>query len=238
MRLTPTERDRLLIATAADVARRRRARGLQLNVPESVALVASTVIEAARDGLRMPQVVAAGRSVLGPDDVLPGVAAVVPDVTVEAVFDDGTRLVVVRDPFRVEETGGDGLEAQERPGAVLTAAVPVTTNPDRVEIVVRNTADVAVTVTSHWHFFEANAALRFDRGAAYGMHLDVPAGTGVRFGPHEPVVVGLVPIRGARVAIGFAGLVDGALDAPGMREQAMARATACGYQSSVAGEHP
>ena len=61
MRLTPTERDRLLIATAADVAGRRRARGLQLNVPESVALVANTVIEAARDGLRMPQAVAAGR---------------------------------------------------------------------------------------------------------------------------------------------------------------------------------
>ncbi|MEV7028083.1 urease subunit gamma, partial [Kitasatospora sp. NPDC093558] len=113
MRLTPTERDRLLIFTAAELARARRARGLRLNVPEATALIADTVCEAARDGLRLAEAVERGRSVLGPDDVLPGVPDLVTEIHVEAVFDDGTRLAVVADPF-------DGATlAEARPGAVL-----------------------------------------------------------------------------------------------------------------------
>ncbi|AXI88917.1 urease subunit gamma, partial [Streptomyces sp. ETH9427] len=92
MRLTPTERDRLLLFGAAELARARRARGLRLNVPEATALIADTVCEAARDGARLAEAVERARSVLGPDDVLPGVADVVTEVHVEAVFDDGSRL--------------------------------------------------------------------------------------------------------------------------------------------------
>ncbi|MBZ9641546.1 urease subunit beta, partial [Streptomyces sp. PSKA30] len=80
-----------------------------------------------------------------------------------------------------------------------------------------------------FHFFEANPRLAFDRAQAYGMRLAVPAGSSVRFGPGESVEVGLVPIGGDRIAIGFAGLVDGALDAPGAKEEALRRAAACGY---------
>ena len=98
MQLTPAEQDRLLIFTAAQLARSRRGRGLRLNVPETVAIVADTVCEAARDGARHADALAAGQQVLGPDDVLPGVADIVREVKVEAVFDDGTRLVVVPDP--------------------------------------------------------------------------------------------------------------------------------------------
>ena len=115
MLLTPTERDRLLIFTAAELARARRARGLRLNVPETIALVADTVCEAARDGARHAEALAAGRAVLGPDDVLPGVADVVTEVAVEAVFDDGSRLVVVPDPV------GGGHLGDDAPGAVLPA---------------------------------------------------------------------------------------------------------------------
>lgn len=97
MRLTPTERDRLLLFGAAELARTRRARGLKLNVPEATALIADTVCEAARDGRRLAQAIEAARGVLGPDDVLPGVADVVTEVHVEAVFDDGSRLAVVSD---------------------------------------------------------------------------------------------------------------------------------------------
>lgn len=86
-----------------------------------------------------------------------------------------------------------------------------------------------VSVTSHFHFFEANPRLDFPRAEAYGMRLAVPAGSSVRFGPGESAEVGLVPIGGARVAIGFAGLVDGPLDAPGARDEALRRAAACGY---------
>ncbi|GGV96097.1 urease subunit gamma/beta [Streptomyces gelaticus] len=221
MRLTPTERDRLLLFSAAELARARRARGLRLNVPEATALIADTVCEAARDGRRLAEAIEAARSVLGPDDVLPGVADVVTEVHVEAVFDDGSRLAVVSRPL------GDGL-GDEGPGAVLPG--PATPEPEpAVRLTVHNTATVPVSVTSHFHFFEANPRLDFARAAAYGMRLCVPAGSSVRFGPGECVEVGLVPIGGDRIAIGFAGLVDGPLDAPGAREEALRRAVACGY---------
>jgi urease subunit gamma/beta len=222
MRLTPTERDRLLLFGAAELARARRARGLRLNVPEATALIADTVCEAARDGRRLAEAIEAARSVLGPDDVLPGVADVVTEVHVEAVFDDGSRLAVVSDPIGGAGPGEDG------PGALLPG--PAHVEPQAVvRLTVVNTAGVPVSVTSHFHFFEANPRLDFDRSAAYGMRLAVPAGSSVRFGPGESREVGLVPIGGARVAIGFAGLVDGPLDAPGAKEEALRRATACGY---------
>lgn len=221
MRLTPTERDRLLLFGAAELARARRARGLRLNVPEATALIADTVCEAARDGRRLAEAIEAARGVLGPDDVLPGVADVVTEVHVEAVFDDGSRLAVVSRPL------GTGL-GDEAPGAVVPG--PAAPEPvAAIRVGVRNTATVPVSVTSHFHFFEANPRLDFDRAAAYGMRLCVPAGSSVRFGPGESVEVGLVPLGGDRVAIGFAGLVDGPLDAPGAREEALRRAVACGY---------
>ncbi|MEW2524368.1 urease subunit gamma [Streptomyces sp. NPDC047071] len=223
MRLTPTERDRLLLFGAAELARARRARGLRLNVPEATALIADTVCEAARDGARLAEAVERARAVLGPDDVLPGVVDVVTEVHVEAVFDDGSRLAVVSRPI----SGGDGA-GDRAPGALLPG--PAHADPAPVmELRVRNTATVPVSVTSHFHFFEANPRLDFDRAAAYGMRLAVPAGSSVRFGPGEHVDVGLLPIGGDRVAIGFAGLVDGALDAPGAKQEALRRAAACGY---------
>ncbi|ALO96335.1 Urease subunit gamma/beta [Streptomyces hygroscopicus subsp. limoneus] len=224
MRLTPTERDRLLLFGAAELARARRARGLKLNVPEATALIADTVCEAARDGKRLAEAVEAARSVLGPEDVLPGVADVVAEVMVEAVFDDGSRLAVVSDPIG---TAGGGLGA-DAPGALLPG--PEHADPEPVvRLRVTNTASVPVSVTSHFHFFEANPRLDFDRGRAYGMRLAVPAGSSVRFGPGESEEVGLVPIGGERIAIGFAGLVDGPLDAPGAQDEALRRAAACGY---------
>ena len=221
MRLTPTERDRLLLFGAAELARARRARGLRLNVPEATALIADTVCEAARDGARLAEALERARSVLGPDDVLPGVADIVTEVHVEAVFDDGSRLAVVSDPI-------GGSIGERAPGALLPG--PEHAEPEAaVRLTVTNTATVPVSVTSHFHFFETNPRLDFARERAYGMRLAVPAGSCVRFVPGESLTVCLVPIGGDRVAIGFAGLVDGALDAPGAREEALRRAAACGY---------
>ncbi|SEK34397.1 urease subunit gamma [Nonomuraea pusilla] len=222
MRLTPTERDRLLLFTAAELARSRRARGLRLNVPEATALIADAVCEAARDGARLADAIEAARRVLGPGDVLPGVPDIVTEVQVEAVFDDGSRLAVVTDPF------GGGSLGPDAPGAVL-AAPPQEEPVETVEVEVVNTATVPVSVTSHFHFFEVNPRLSFDRAAAYGRRLAVPAGSTVRFDPGARRTVPLVAIGGARVMIGFAGLVDGPLDAPGAFETAMERARACGY---------
>ena len=218
MKLTENERDRLLLYLTAELARARRSRGLLLNVVEATALVADAVCEAARDGKRLSEAVSLGRSVLNEREVLPGVVRAVPEVRVEAVFDDGSRLAVVRDPFRAGVATASALEPSERPG--------------EVELEVTNTAAVPISVTSHFHFFEANPRLRFDRAAAYGRHLAVTAGAAVRFEPGGTRRVALVPIGGRRVVIGFAGLVDGPLDEPGARERALEKARACGYLDS------
>lgn len=235
MLLSPSERDRLLLFTAAELARARRRRGLRLNVVEATALVADAVCEAARDGRRLAEAIEAGRDVLTPEDLLPGVVRAVPEVRVEAVFDDGTRLAVVRDPFRA---GGQAPSATTVPAAEDARPEGRAGAAGQVVVEVTNTAAVPIGVTSHFHFFEANPRLRFDRAAAYGMHLAIPAGSAVRFEPGATRRVALVPVGGRRVIIGFAGLVDGPLDAPGARERALERARACGYADSGPGQAP
>ncbi len=225
--LTPAEHDRLLTFQVAELARRRLARGLRLNVPEAVAVVADAVCEAARDGARLADAVAAGRAALRSDQVMPGVANVVSEVAVEAVFEDGSRLAVVHSPFGEPTSGGPG-HVETRPTDARGDSA-VRARDDLVTVEVMNTATVPITVTSHFHFFETNPRLRFDRAAAYGRHLAVPSGSHLRFDPGAVVAVDLAPIAGDRVVIGFAGLVDGPLDAPGAREAALERARACGY---------
>jgi urease subunit gamma/beta len=107
--------------------------------------------------------------------------------------------------------------------------VPDTRAIDVVTLPVRNTSAVPISVTRHFHFFEVNPRLLFDRAASYGRHLAIPAGSHVRIDAGAEVEVGLVAIRGGRVVIGVAGLVDGPLDAPGAREEALRRARACGF---------
>lgn len=223
MRLTPTERDRLLLFTAAELARARKARGVRLNVPEATALIADTVCEAARDGARLAEAIEAGRNVLRPDDVLPPVPGIISEIQVEAVFDDGTRLAVVTAP--IADASAEGAA----PGSVVPGAAERSVIEPETTVEVRNTADVPISVTSHFHFFEVNPRLSFDRAAGYGRRAAIAAGSTLRFDPGATVSVPLVPIGGERVAIGFAGLVDGPLDVPGAREEALKRALACGY---------
>ena len=234
MRLTPAERDRLLVFAAAELARARRARGLRLNAPEATALIADTVAEAARDGLRLAGAIERGRSLLTPDDVLDGVVELVDEVWMEATFDDGTRLVVVSDPFGAtsgsrDDPRDDGHgEDRLAPGEVVEATRHHERRVDAV-VEVTNESRVPISVSSHFHFFEVNPRLRFSRAAAYGRHLAVDAGTTIRFDPGATVSVELADIQGARVAYGFAGLVDGPLDAPGAKERALEKARLCGY---------
>jgi urease subunit gamma/beta len=226
MRLTPTEQDRLLIFTAAQLARRRRERGVLLNVPEATALIADAVIEAARDGSRLDAALQAGREAVSASEVLPGVTDVISDVWVEAVFDDGTRLVVVRDPLDGTGAGvGELMPGEER---------PIADSDDVVELDVTNLSDVPVSVTSHYHFFEANPRLSFDRAAGFGRHLAIAAGASVRFDPGVATTVRLRPYAGDRVVVGFAGLVDGPLDEPGALDAALRRARERGYADSGA----
>lgn len=100
MKLTPREKDKLLVAMAAIVARKRLERGVKLNYPEAVALITDHVVEGARDGRSVAELMASGGEVLVREQVMPGVAEMIADVQVEATFSDGTKLVTVHDPIR------------------------------------------------------------------------------------------------------------------------------------------
>jgi urease subunit gamma len=99
MKLTPREKDKLLLFTAALLAERRKARGLKLNYPEAVAFISAAIMEGARDGQSVAELMSYGRTLLSRDDVMEGVAEMIPDVQVEATFPDGTKLITVHDPI-------------------------------------------------------------------------------------------------------------------------------------------
>lgn len=108
-------------------------------------------------------------------------------------------------------------------GQIIFAEEPVIINegPEAVEVVVKNAGDRTIQVCSHYHFFESNDALKFDREKAYGMHLDIPSGTAVRFEPGADQKVGLVPFKGERKIYGFAGRVMGQADDPEIKAKAL-----------------
>ena len=226
MLLQPREIDRLLLFQAAQLARARRERGLLLNAPEAIAIIADTACEAARDGATHAEAVAAAMSALSPADVLPGVPSLVGHIEVEALFTDGTRLLLIVEPL--------GPGAADGPGSIQAAARTDADPTDTVSIAVTNTAAVPIAVTSHWHFFEANRLLDFDRSAAWGMHLAIPTGSTIRWAPGESHTVTLRPFAGRRIAFGFSGLVNGPLDADGARESALALAAERGYRGAGA----
>ena len=207
MNLTPREKDKLLIAMAAMVARRRLERGVKLNHPEAIALITNFVVEGARDGRSVADLMEAGASVLTPDQVMDGVAEMIHDVQVEATFPDGTKLVTVHDPIR-------GASGALQPGEVTTQPGELTLNEGReaVTLTVANTGDRPIQVGSHYHFFETNPKLSFDRARAHGMRLDIPAGTAVRFEPGQTREVRLIPLAGSRTVYGFRQEVMGAVD--------------------------
>jgi urease subunit gamma/beta len=230
MLLTPTEMERLTIFTAAELARRRRARGLRLNHPEAVALIADEILEGARDGKSVATLMGLGSAILTTEDVLPGVAAMLPMLQVEGVFPDGTKLVTVHDPIRPRE----GAPADTLlPGEIMPAAgeIELGAGKRRAVVAVVNTGDRPVQVGSHYHFFEANRALEFDRAAAFGMRLDIPAGTATRFEPGQAREVTLVAFGGSGTLTGLNGLTEGASDAAAA-PAALARARAAGFRGA------
>ncbi len=206
MMLSPREKDKLLVSMAAMVARRRLERGVKLNYPEAVALITDFVIEGARDGRSVADLMQAGAHVLKADQVMAGIAEMIHDVQVEATFPDGTKLVTVHEPIRA---AAHALE----PGKVTTLPGDLTLNDGRnsVTLTVSNTGDRPIQVGSHYHFFEANDALSFDRAKARGFRLDIAAGTAVRFEPGQTRDVQLVELAGKREIYGFQQKVMGKL---------------------------
>jgi urease subunit gamma/beta len=208
MELSPREKDKLLLFTAALLAERRKARGLELNYPEAVAYISAAILEGARDGRSVAELMGAGAELLTEDDVMPGVAALIPEVQVEATFPDGTKLVTVHTPIRPTRP------AETAPGAVEVSGADIPLNVGRktLDVKVKNSGDRPVQVGSHYHFYEANAALVFERGPTRGYRLDIPAGTAIRFEPGQERSVRLVEYGGLRVVYGFDAQIMGPLD--------------------------
>ncbi|MEO1199641.1 MAG: urease subunit beta [Pseudomonadota bacterium] len=231
MMLTPTERDRLTIFTAAELARRYRGLGIRLSQPEATALITDEILTAARRDLPYQDVLEVGRSCLTTDDVEPGVATLIPFVSVEVSLAEGTKLVTVFDPIT---PGSEPVENVFVPGEVLTPDDDIEVNQgrDRIEIDVINTGDRTIQVRSHAHFFEVNRALAFDRKAAYGRRLDAPSGVGARFDPGVAKRIGLVPFAGSRRVHGFAGLVEGLADDETLKMRALEEARMRGYKGA------
>ncbi len=241
MHLTPEEIDKLMLHHAGFLAQKRLARGLRLNHPESVALIASQVLEFIRDGRTVSEIYEIGRQLLGYNNVMSGVPAMVDEIRVEGTFPDGMKTVVMRNPI-IEENGNlmlalygsflpvparealEGSEFGAQPcmleggvGEIVLGTGDVELNAGRnaIKLTVGNRGDRAVHVSSHFHFMEAHPALVFDRAKAYGMRLDIPAGSHVRFVPGETKTVRLVEIAGQRILNGGNGLASGALNDDG-----------------------
>ena len=225
MHLTPREIDKLVLHQAGALAQKRLARGLRLNYVEATALIAAQLLEFIRDGRTVAELMDLGRRLLGRADVLPGVADMIDEVQVEGTFPDGTKLVTVHHPIVAERgdaalafygsflprpaepsaaVGQPPAPIADVPGRVLPQEGAILLNAERrtVTIEVANRGDRPIQVGSHYHFFETNRALSFERRASYGMRLDIPAGTAVRFEPGETKTVTLVEIAGARVVRG------------------------------------
>jgi urease subunit gamma/beta len=228
--LTQTELERLTIFSAAELARKRKARGLLLNYPEAVAIIVDEVMEAARDGKSVAELISFGSTLLTTDDVMPGVAELMPFVQVEPVLKSGTKLITIHDPIRPGTKKVDGVV----PGEMATEDGEIEINAGRrtATVSVVNTGDRPVQVGSHFHFFEANRELEFDRAVAFGMHLDVPAGTAKRFPPGEKVEVPLVEFGGSGEVWGLNNLTNGSIRSAATKKLALERARERGFKGA------
>jgi urease subunit gamma/beta len=235
MHLTPREIDKLLLHQAGFLAQKRLARGLRLNHPEAVALIATQILEFIRDGRTVAELMDLGRQLLGRADVADGIPEMIDEVQVEGTFPDGTKLVTVHHPIVVErgnmdlalygsfltraiEPSAPNLAELAGPAGEVTAAsghLVLNEGREVADVAVTNRGDRPIQVGSHYHFVETNRALGFDRGAAYGMRLDIPAGTAVRFEPGETKTVRLVAIAGRRVIEGGNTFAQGPVTADG-----------------------
>ncbi|MDR7222950.1 urease subunit beta [Aminobacter aminovorans] len=231
MLLTPTELERLTIYTAAELARKRRAKGLLLNYPEAVAIISDEILEGAREGRSVAEMMSFGSAILTQADVMPGVAAMLPMLQIEATFRDGTKLVTVHEPLR---PAAGAVADDVEPGAIITEEGDIELNAGRRKLTLKvvNTGDRPVQIGSHYHFFEVNKALDFDRAAAFGMRLDIAAGTAVRFEPGQEKDVPLTTFGGQQLLSGLNGLSNGQANDAAVKAAALDNARARGFRGA------
>lgn len=233
MLLTPTELERLTIYTAAELARKRKNKGLKLNHPEATAIIADEILEGAREGRSVAELISYGSTLLSTDDVMPGVDDMMHMLQVEATFPDGTKLVTVHEPIRSGKKKAKGKN-DVTPGELIPGDGDVKINEGKkaVKVKVLNTGDRPVQIGSHFHFFEVNPALDFKRKDTFGRHLDIPAGTAVRFEPGESKEVQLVVFGGAGEVHGLNSLTNGSTSNEVKKQEALHEAKIRGFKGA------
>ena len=231
MLLTPTEIERLTIYTAAELARKRKKKGLKLNHPEATAIIADEILEGAREGRTVAELISHGSTLLNTGDVMPGVEDMMHMLQVEATFPDGTKLVTVHEPIRSSKKKSNNKD-DVVPGEIISGDGDLKINAGKQtkKVKVLNTGDRPVQIGSHFHFFEINPALEFKRKDAFGMHLDIPAGTAVRFEPGESKEVQLVQFGGAGEIHGLNNLTNGSTSNEVKKQEALHQAKIRGYK--------
>ena len=237
MMLTPTEQERLTIFAAAELARKHRSLGIKLSHPEAVAYICDELFYGARLGNSLAALMGRGSTLLTTDDVMPGVAEMLEVLNVEAMFPDGAKMITVHQPIRPGTKvvdAGEPRAGEPRAGEIIApdATIELNAGRRRVTLRVTNTGDRPVQVGSHYHFFEANAALEFDRAAAFGMRLDVPAGASARFEPGDAKKVTLVELGGDGVVTGLNNLTNGFVKSDAVKAAALARARTRGFKGA------
>jgi len=205
MKITPKEQEKLMLFLAGELAAKRKNRGIKLNYIESVAYISANLLELARDGKDVVELMDLGTKLLHADDVMEGVPDMVEEVQVEGTFPDGTKLVTVHHPIRP-----NGLSKTVAGESIpLDREIELNAGKDTIEVIVANLGDRPIQVGSHYHFFEVNKLLEFDRERSFGYRLDIPSGTSVRFEPGEEKSVQLVELGGNKTVYGLNDLTCG-----------------------------
>ncbi|KAL5590947.1 hypothetical protein FOBRF1_014504 [Fusarium oxysporum] len=260
MHYTPREVEKLLFSQAGRLAQRRLAHGRKLNHLESSALIATVLQEIIHnEDYSVADLMKLGKGILGRRNVHPSVAGTLKQMQVEGTFETGTHLITIHNPISTDE--GDlkmalygsflpiptldlfpavneaDFHPLAMPGAIRpadTGDIVLNASRNRVRLTVTNQGTRAVHIGSHFHFMETNPDLDFDRGKAYGYHLDLPAGEFLRFEPNEPKTVTLVQIGGSRIIQGGSGYAKGPVD-PTNVQKILQQLQQAGYRHSLEG---
>jgi urease len=234
------------------------ARGLRLNAPEAVGLIAAQCMEFIREGRPVYELMTLGQTLLGRRQVMPGVASLIHEVQVEATFPDGTKLLTVHNPIaqldgdlslalhgsflpspNLEMFGAEVLDDATAPGAILVSddlgAIEINPGRSLIELAVTNSGDRPIQVGSHYHFSETNKALVFDRAKGFGRRLNVPSGSAVRFEPGESKTVTLVEIAGEKIVVSGNKLINGPATADRL-DEFLKRVTERGFGHEATGK--
>ncbi|DAZ93029.1 TPA: hypothetical protein N0F65_010876, partial [Lagenidium giganteum] len=256
MRLSPREEDHLVLHQAGALAQKRLARGVRLNYTESVALLATQVLEFIRDGKSVAELMTLGAQMLGRRQVMDGVPEMLDEVQVEGTFPDGTKLVTVHHPIsrldgdlalalygsflpvpaldvfgpKAEAVSSTAVVERAVPGEIRAMEGDIVLNAGRPTALLQitNLSDRPIQVGSHYHLIETNPLLEMDRRRAYGFRLNIASGTAIRFEPGDRKTVPVVPIGGNRIITGGNGLATGVVDVKKV-DDIVARAVELGF---------